>query len=679
MGDKSKYGPLTFGFDIGIASVGWAVLTSKRILDLGVRCFDAAEQPKDGAPLNLRRRLMRTARNRLARRTWRLTKLRRLLRDGGLVKSAAPEEFTSAPANLDEAACEDPWILRARGLDTRLPPRDWARVIYHLVKHRGFHVTCKAETLDQNSEGGKLSQGVRRTEAMLIANKKWRAAGEMAARDEAFLDHKRNKARSYDNSFARRLLGAELEMLFQRQRELGSSYAGEVLETQVTKLFWLQKPALTGQAMLAMIGRCTFEPKEYRAPKRSFSAERFIWLQRLNNLRINDGGTSRCLTLAERAVAIDLPYQAGTGKVTYRQLRKAIGLSVDPAIGFAGLPYGSKRNKKGELVNPEEATLIELRGWATLRKALVEAGFTNTWQRLSGAALQGQPDLLDGLALTLSIYKSDDELRPELSSQGFAAEEIEALLGLDYSGFVSLSLKAIRVLLPALSAGKGFDEACRTAGYDHANPRLDSGRSRVLPRISPNDLRNPVVYRALNQARKVLNALVREYGPPSAVHVELARDLSKPYDERREILDGQEEFRREKQKAYDYFVEQLGRAPRKDELMKMRLYREQDGQCAYSQRPLAQSGDLRLMFEQTEIDHILPFSRSFDDSQNNKILVLVRENREKANRTPFEYLDGANSSERWQRFEAWVRGHRNLRKAKRDRLLRKHFTGEDAA
>ena len=47
----------TLGLDIGIASVGWAVLSNDakgepcHIEDLGVRIFEAAEQPKTGASL----------------------------------------------------------------------------------------------------------------------------------------------------------------------------------------------------------------------------------------------------------------------------------------------------------------------------------------------------------------------------------------------------------------------------------------------------------------------------------------------------------------------------------------------------------------------------------------------------------------------------------------------------
>ena len=49
------------GLDIGIGSVGWAVLRNQpngepdRIQDLGVRIFDKAEQPKTGASLEIGR------------------------------------------------------------------------------------------------------------------------------------------------------------------------------------------------------------------------------------------------------------------------------------------------------------------------------------------------------------------------------------------------------------------------------------------------------------------------------------------------------------------------------------------------------------------------------------------------------------------------------------------------
>ena len=106
---KTSTDPLTFGLDIGIASVGWAVLGENRIIDLGVRCFDKAETAKEGESLNLARRTARLLRRRLRRRAWRLTKLARLLKREGLIADAnlfrhSPEKGTPAARSSGNCA-----------------------------------------------------------------------------------------------------------------------------------------------------------------------------------------------------------------------------------------------------------------------------------------------------------------------------------------------------------------------------------------------------------------------------------------------------------------------------------------------------------------------------------------------------------------------------------------------
>ena len=130
--------PYTLGLDIGIASVGWCLLGENRIIDLGVRAFDKAETAKEGDPLNLTRRMARLTRHRLAQRAWRLKKLTRELKRHGLIDS--PRFFQ--PEN---PATISPWQLRIQGLDRKLERDEWARVIYHLCKHRGFHWVNQAE------------------------------------------------------------------------------------------------------------------------------------------------------------------------------------------------------------------------------------------------------------------------------------------------------------------------------------------------------------------------------------------------------------------------------------------------------------------------------------------------------------------------------------------------------
>lgn len=647
---------LTFGFDVGIASVGWAVLSPERIINLGVRAFDKAENEK-GEPLNLARRLARTQRTRLSRRVMRLKKLRRLLRDHGLLASADETGFVTPPRSRNDTP-NDPWFLRARGLDAKLEPGEWARALYHLIKHRGFYSARKSETADEKSEGGKLLKGVHGT-AHLRAEKNYRTLGELLAKDEAFKSGKRNKAGSYANSLSRHELGEELKLLFAQQRALGNPHASEALQAQVVELFEYQKPALTGEAMLKLIGKCTFEKDEYRAPKCAYSAERFVWLTKLNNLRIKHNGEERPLTEAERQIVLPMPYKLA--KLSYKQVRKELEkrMGLPAEASFSGVAY-THRDKK----EPEDATLIELKAWHELRKAFEKAGLESSWQRISC-----DPQTMDSIAEALSINKTDDEIRPALTTLGLNEKEAEALLEVDFKYFLKLSLKAIRNILPHMEQGKRYDEACTLAGYRHSQPD-EPGSRRFLPPISKHEVRNPVVYRALNQARKVLNALIREYGAPMAIHVELARDLSKSWEERMDIKKGQDAFKEEKDKIVEFFKETFpGHTPKGKELAKLRLYREQDGQCTYSQKPI----DLHRLLEEhyAEIDHILPYSRSFDDSQANKALVLWEENQNKGNRTPFEYLGGNETH--WREFEAWVRGHKNLRKAKRERLLRKHF------
>ncbi len=673
MTSKSVQG-LTFGFDIGVASVGWAMLTPEHIVALGVRAFDKAENEK-GEPLNLNRREKRTARTRLARRALRMKKLRRMLRDAGLAASADTSAFeASQPRDA-----QDPWQLRAAALDRLLTPEEWTRVLYHLVKRRGFYAARKSEETDEKSEGGKLSKGVAST-SNLLKTKAWRTLGEMAARDEAFAQAKRNKQGDYKNSFSRILLRDELKQLFDAQRELGNGFTSKALFEQVDKLFWTQKPALSGDAMLNLIGKCTFEPNEFRAAKRTWTAERFVWLTKLNNLRISHNGDYRGLSEAERQIALPLPYSPTP--LSYKQLRKALGLAEEAK--FAGLSYPRLSDPKGK--DPEAANLIEIKGWHELRKALNRAGLESTWQRISQ-----QTALLDQIATHLTILKTDDELKVGLASSGLNEAEITALLSVSFTDFVSLSLKALGAIVPLMETGQRYDEACTALNYRPPTPET---RSRTLPplfRIETRTIRNkkkvvripfvpnPVVARSLNQARSVMNELIRRHGSPVAVHIELARDLSKPLRERQEIKKGQENFQKERADAVAHFKGNFdGRDPRPKEqdLLKYRLYREQEGQCAYSQQMI----DLGRLLEggYVEIDHILPRSRSFDDSQNNKVLVLAAQNRNKGRQTPFEYMDGASESVQWRNFEAWVRGHKNLRKPKRDRLLRKNFDEREA-
>ncbi len=700
MGIKHDFGPLTFGFDIGIASVGWAVLSPNLVVDLGARCFDRAETAKEGESLNLARRMARLTRRRLTRRAWRIAKLAKILKREGVVDDALA-------FRQSKGAMISPWQLRVEGLDRKLDATEWARVLVHICKHRGFHWVSRAEERaaesDEKGEGGKVKKGLSGTKK-LMEEKKYRTVAEMVLAE--FPDAQRNKAGEYTKAVSRKLLGEELGLLFTRQRQLGNQHASDILEAEMLGsgverggLFWLQKPALSGAALLKMLGKCTFEKEEFRAPKASFTAERHVWLTRLVNLRLIINGAERAMTEPEWRLALELPYQSAE-KFTYKHLRKALvaaGLD-DNQLKFKGLLYPRGwPQKEDKEKNPEEMALAKLTGWHTLRLTLEKAGLADEWRLIATTALDGNPSLLDDIAWILSVYKEDDEVRQQLNGLALPSKGkmIEALLDIRFDKFHALSLKALRQIVPYMALQQRYDEACVSAGYHHSQQfKVGSGTAKLLPSLyknrdktgrmlfngDMNDIpKNPVVLRSLNQARKVLNALIKKYGSPHAVHVELARELSKPFDERRDIAKEQEAFRVRNAADKTKFVETFSiiGAPKGKDFEKFRLYNEQSGKCAYSVAPL----DVQRLFEEgyVEVDHVLPYSRSFDDSKSNRVLVLTRENRNKGNRTPYEYLDGASNSPAWRNFVAFVESNKQFRQAKRMRLLRKDFDAKASA
>src|SRR5699024_9038432 len=171
-------------------------------------------------------------------------------------------------------------------------------------------------------------------------------------------------------------------------------------------------------------------------------------------------------------------------------------------------------------------------------------------EKVKGKALAEtyRPIDYDTIAYAITIYKDDENLKDYLLNQYVSAdgnrvynlanrtydeELIEELLYLDFSQFGHLSFTALKRILPHVEAGLYYNEACKNAGY-----RLHHGRNKrkkkLLPVIPIKDIRNPVVIRAFSQTRKVINAIIKRYGSPSGLYIELTRNIGRSYRDRRE-------------------------------------------------------------------------------------------------------------------------------------------------
>ena len=176
----------------------------------------------------------------------------------------------------------------------------------------------------------------------------------------------------------------------------------------------------------------------------------------------------------------------------------------------------------------------------------------------------------------------------------------------------------------------------------------------------------------MSQTIKLVNAIIREMGqPPVWIHIELARELSRTFEERRKDQKSMEDNAKQNERLMQELRDTFHKLnPTGQDLIKYRLWKEQDGICAYSQKSIA----AERLFEPgyAEVDHIVPYSISFDDSRSNKVLVMAAENRQKGNRLPLQYLQG----EQREKFIVWTKSQvRNYRKQKN--LLRETLSEEE--
>ena len=711
---ENKFGYYRLGLDIGIASVGWACMACddagnvQHILDLGVRAFDVPENPKDGSSLAAPRREKRSLRRRLRRRAFRLERARAVL--------GVPQENPDDYKNVQRA---DIYELRARALDEKVSEADFARILLLLLKRRGYQSNSKRDTADDE---GKVKEAIAENVRRMEENG-YRTVGEMLYKTCAIeADGRRIYAvrnhGNYEHCVSRESLTAEVHALFAAQRQFGNPLAGAETEEAFTEIFTAQRNFDDGPgkgstytyAAADMVGKCPYHPTEKRIAKATFSFEYFRLLQTVNHMQIVSGGHTRFLTKDERARLID--FCLYKEKVTYEKVRKTLNLTQGDL--FVGLDYGkaiakeqrkdkqkAKAEKKVaagqigmfESEAPQESNEGDAQALRHKQAAIKQTESKARFSAMPCSAKiraclseqnQGNRVLYDSLGDILTKYKSEKKIRTAFAESELCAalsdEEQDLLTALSFAGYGHVGPTVIGKMLPYLEEGDIYSTAMERAGYDHANPFGERKRSALI-RLNARDFReeleditSPAVRRAVSQTVKVFNAVVRKYGSPLYINVELAREMSKSWEERKAIKKENDARWENKEKDLQNIKDTFHIAnPSGKHWIKWRLYEEQNGKCMYSGKQM----DLaRVLTDEkyAEVDHIIPYSRSFCDAQYNKVLVLTEENQKKGNAIPKEYL---GDGEAWEAFCARVNALYMRNPKKREMFLRETFSVED--
>ena len=647
MTQRSSYSPKKYslGLDIGTSSIGWAVLDldKERIHDLGVRIFERPEDPQNGDSLAKPRRDARSARRRLKRRRQRLNHLKQFFVDQNILTKDRVEEVLNYKSDFNKL---DVYGLRAKALTEELSPEELLKVLYQIAKRRGFKSNRKVVE-ESDKEGGRVTSALKANEKFLADNN-YTTVGDALSRDEKFALHKRNKRDDYTNSFARDDFLRELEAIIKTQQNYTLKNVPEraineliygIDDEQVINVsaIMYQRPFMTKELIEKMVGKCTFEDGEKRAPKSSYSFEVFRLASDLSHLVFIPRDTSKRqakhenleIRLSPEQISKVIDLAKNQKNLTYKKVRSTAGISEDYA------PKDVRGKKKEGDEFGEDNTFGGLKAYNDIRSALKD--LPEDWAKIDNKSAINQ------IAYILTTQKADEGIRAELNTLPLSDKAKEAIVKIkptNFKAFSHLSIKALQKITPHIFEGMTYDKACEAAGYDFKK------QSASLEQIT-----NPVVKRAITQTLKVVRAVERKYGKPYFIKVETARDLAKNFKDRKAIENENKENQARNQSIIQTLNENGIVTPTGQQIIKVKLYREQNGVCLYSGKPI----DFETMLRDDnayQVDHIVPFSRSNNDGITNKTLVLTEENQKKGNQTPFEYF-GADEK-RWKEFAARV-------------------------
>ncbi len=640
--ETAENNSVLLGLDIGPNSIGWSLLqpdngTSPDVnLISGVHIFegglDDLETDGKGKSRNLDRRNARAVRRLLWRRAHRLQKLAVSLQGAGLLPDNSdlenPQQRNALFDKLDKEF-KSPYQLRARSLDSKLEPYELGRALYHLGQRRGFLSNRKTPVKDEKElgvvKGGindlskKISEAGARTLGEYFANKVIPEGG---------------RVRGHYTS--RQMYEDEFELIWNKQKEYYPDLLNDEFKEKIHHHIFYQRPL---KSQKHLIGECSLERGRRRAPWALLIAQRFRYLQRLNDLSYFDRDEMRERKIEgdQRKILIEL-FETKE-KVSFGAIRKALKLR---GIKF-NLELGGEKNLPGNKTTARIIKAIGKTKWFSLSEREKEA-----------------------LVVDLRCIRKEETLkRRGIKAWGLDEEAAEKFGTIQLEdGYCNYSRQALQKLLPLLEKGVPLQTAIKELypeQFENTGKPMDS-----LPPILESglpELRNPVVMRSLTEIRKLVNAIIKRYGKPDIIRIELARELKQSPKQRQETTKRMRRNEKERNDIREQIRNETGiENPTYTDILKVRLAKECNWECPYTGTHISMQ-QLIGPHPQFDIEHIIPHYRSLDNSFTNLTLCEARENREvKRNRTPYEaYHDTAKWEDIIRRVERFDGPMRNAK------------------
>ncbi len=613
---------LILGLDLGSNSLGWALfqesnLSETNLIDIGSRIFSKAVEEKVPTPKNVKRRDMRLGRRVLQRRARRKQRMMNYLISLDLLPSSLKHE---PQPEIILNGLGNPYELRAKGLDEQLSPHEFGRVLLHFVARRGFLSTKKQlagdliddpdtmaflqlsdESDTTNKEEGQFKADIAKVkQAIQIAQA--RTLGEYLFKLET---GKCKRNRSHEGGHLRTdrsMYKEELALIWQCQKPFFQKLPDDFMMEKkgIKHIIFYQRPL---KLKTDRVGKCSLEPTKNRALTARLEVQKFRYLQDINNLSYFERHTETHISPSPEQKEKLIEHFETNPKITATQLKKILGLDKQTKLNLEA------KNLKGNITACEIASVIGI-----------------AWKDLP---FQQQQSLVEDL---LTIKKKSVLKNRLIQHWGFTTQQAISLCLLEFEpSHSNHSLKAINKMLPHLLDGYVYSDARQKAGY-HYDMKITENENIQTLLAQPEETSNPIVNKGMHELKRVVNAIIKQHGPLSAIRIEMARDLEMNTKRYKENEAQQKRNQTANQQAVDAYKSlNLGQYPSYDDKIKYRLWQDQALKCAYSNQLITLN---QVFTSLVEIDHILPYKKSLDDSYMNKVLCFTAENRYKSDKTP---------------------------------------------
>ena len=647
------------GLDLGTNSIGWAVYSldsenePNELVDMGVRIFSDGRDPKTKEPLAVARRTARGQRKLIYRRKLRRKSVFRLLQQQNL--------FPKTKEESQKLKALNPYMLRVKALDEKLEPYELARVLFNLSVRRGFKSNRKDGSGEEevtSKSGEKLSQKDMCNElAKAIKESGCRTIGE-------FLWKNKDKNKGLRFVPGRMTYYPLRQMYideFNAIRTVQEAFYKSVDWEAIFDEIFFQRPLKAQER-----GRCQYMQEKERTFKAMPCAQKLRMLQEVRNMDYqNERGQK--IPLSEEDEKIILNLLDTKDKVTFDAIRKALKLTG--ACTF----------------NLESTSRTSLNGNTTAVKLRNKNRFGELWDTLS---LEEQ----DSIVEKLITADEDKEIYDLLEKYNLTDEQKESIVKVQLpAGTTMLCKEVSEKLVQKMESGSAFTytAAVESLGYKYADQTvekydmlpyygkvlvgstmgIDPSKPEDKPELKYGKISNPTVHVALNQTRTVVNALIKQYGKPSQIALELSRDLKASREAKDAMLKKQNENKKRNEILNKNITDAYKIAyPNRNDRLKYRLWEELGAEglprkCIYCGKNISGA---ELFSKSIEIEHLLPYSRTLLDAESNLTVAHASCNAFKKERSPYEAFGSNPSGYNWN--EILARANQLKNPAKRGRF-----------